>query len=130
MEKFKPNYDEGMFKGAPVSSFLKAKKLRENETEAEKLLWEKLRDKRLNGIKFRRQHPVNLYIADFYCHKYKLIIEIDGEYHFTKEQIAKDLERTKNLNENGLQIIRFTNNDISENIENVLQKILEKIKEI
>lgn len=65
MKKFKPNYNEGMWKGAPQSSFLKAKFLRKNETESEKILWEKLRNNQLKGFKFRRQHPIGLYIADF-----------------------------------------------------------------
>ena len=75
MKKLKPNHDEGMWKGAPSDSFTKAQFLRRNETKAEKLLWEKLRNNQLEGLKFRRQHPVNIYIADFYCHKLKLIIE-------------------------------------------------------
>jgi len=95
MKKLTPNYDDGMWKGAPESSFLKAKLLRSTETEAEKVLWEKLRNKQLRGFKFRRQHPISLYIADFYCHKLKLIVEIDGGYHYEKEQIPKDEERTK-----------------------------------
>ena len=111
MEKFKPNYDDGMWKGAPKSSFGKALDLRNRETEAEKLLWEELRGNKVNGLKFRRQHPVSLFIADFYCHKLKLVVEIDGEYHFTKEQILKDKERTEILNSNGLEVIRFKNEE-------------------
>jgi len=114
MKKFKPNYNEGMWKGAPQSSFLKAQSLRINETEAEKILWEKLKNKQLRGCKFRRQHPISLYIADFYCHQLKLVIEIDGEYHSVQEQIEKDRERTQILESTGLQIIRFTNNEIKE----------------
>jgi very-short-patch-repair endonuclease len=81
MKKFKPNYDEGMWKGAPESSFAKAKALRKDETQAEKILWAKLRNNQLKGYKFRRQHPIGLYIVDFYCHQLKLVIEIDGDYH-------------------------------------------------
>jgi len=130
MKKFKPNYDEGMWKGAPSSSFLKAKALRKNETEAEKILWERLRNNQLKGYKFRRQHPISLFIADFYCHQLKLIIEIDGEYHNLPEQIEKDLERTRILESNGLQLIRFTNEEVQENLENVIAKITSKINEI
>jgi very-short-patch-repair endonuclease len=109
MKKLTTNYDEGMWKGAPTSSFGKAKDLRKTETEAEKLLWKNLKNNQLGGFKFRRQHPISLYIADFYCHKLKLIIEIDGGYHFTKEQIPKDEERTKILefNENYFKIRLF-----------------------
>lgn len=123
MKKLTINYDDGMWKGAPVSSFKKARVLRENETDTEKILWEKLKNKQLGGFKFRRQHPISLYIADFYCHKLKLIIEIDGGYHYTKEQIPKDNERTKILEFNGVRVIRFSNQEILSNIEKVLEKI-------
>lgn len=130
MKKFKPNYNEGMWKGAPQSSFLKAQFLRKNETESEKILWGKLRNNQVKGYKFRRQHPIGLYIADFYCHKLKLIIEVDGEYHNLPEQIKKDKERTQILESNGLQLIRFTNNEIQKNLEKVVSEILMKIDEI
>ena len=123
MKKLTTNYDEGMWKGAPTSSFGKAKALRMNETEAEKLLWEKLKNNQLGGFKFRRQHPISLYIADFYCHKLKLIIEIDGEYHFRKEQIPKDEERTKVLEFNGVNVIRFSNDEVLNSLEKVLNEI-------
>ena len=123
MNKPTTNYDDGMWKGAPASSFKKAKFLRENETDAEKILWEKLKNKQLGGFKFRRQHPISLYVADFYCHKLKLIIEIDGKYHYTKEQIPKDDERTKILEFNDVRVIRFLNQEILSNIEKVLQEI-------
>ena len=97
--------------------------LRKTETEAEKLLWEKLKNNQLGGFKFRRQHPISLYIADFYCHRLKLIIEIDGGYHFTKEQIQKDEERTKILEFNGVNVIRFSNDEVLSNIDNVLNEI-------
>lgn len=126
MKEFKPNYDEGMWKGAPKSSFLKAKELRRNETEAEKLLWDKLKGNQIYGLKFRRQHPIQLFIADFYCHQIKLIIEIDGKYHLTKEQMIKDQERTEILNKNGVQVIRFKNDEIINDMTLVLSQI--KIK--
>ena len=130
MKKLTPNYDEGMWKGAPVSSFLKAKELRKNETNTEGLLWEHLKGKQIKNYKFRRQHPINLYIADFYCHKLKLVIEIDGEYHFSEEQVLKDLERTTYLNGVGLEVIRFKNEEILENVNTVLSKLLLKVEEL
>jgi len=130
MKKFKPNYNEGMWKGAPQSSFLKAQFLRKNETESEKNLWGKLKNNQLKGFKFRRQHPIGLYIADFYCHKLKLIIEVDGEYHNLPEQIEKDKERTQILESNGLQLIRFTNNEIQKNLEQIISEIIIKIDKI
>lgn len=130
MKKFKPNYNDGMWKGAPSSLFLKAQSLRNNETQAEKILWEKLKNNQLKGNKFRRQHPISLFIADFYCHKLKLIIEVDGEYHNTLEQIKKDDERTQVLQDNGVKIIRFTNCEIENNVDKVITEIGLIIEEI
>ena len=130
MKKLKPNHDEGMWKGAPSDSFTKAQFLRRNETKAEKLLWEKLRNNQLEGLKFRRQHPVNIYIADFYCHKFKLIIELDGDYHDQEEQKQKDEVRTEVLRLNDLKIIRFKNEEVEQNINQVLITIKNKIEQL
>ena len=130
MKKLKPNHDEGMWKGAPSDSFTKAQFLRRNETKAEKLLWEKLRNNQLGGLKFRRQHPVNIYIADFYCHKFKLIIELDGDYHNQEEQKQKDEVRTEVLRLNGLKIIRFKNEEVEQDINQVLTTIKNKIEQL
>ena len=130
MKKLKPNHDDGMWKGAPSDSFSKAQFLRRNETIAEKLLWEKLRNNQLEGLKFRRQHPVNIYIADFYCHKFKLIIELDGDYHNQEEQKQKDEVRTEVLRLNGLKIIRFKNEEVEQDINQVLTTIKNKIEQL
>ena len=130
MKKLKPNYDDGMWKGAPSDSFSKAQLLRRNETKAEKLLWEKLRNNQLEGLKFRRQHPVNIYIADFYCHKFKLIIELDGDYHDQEEQKQKDEVRTEVLRLNDLKIIRFKNEEVEQDINQVLITIKNKIEQL
>ena len=130
MKKLKPNHDEGMWKGAPSDSFTKAQFLRRNETKAEKLLWEKLRNNQLEGLKFRRQHPVNIYIADFYCHKFKLIIELDGDYHNQEEQKQKDEVRTEVLGLNDLKIIRFKNEEVEQDINQVLITIKNKIEQL
>ena len=130
MKKLKPNHDEGMWKGAPSDSFTKAQFLRRNETKAEKLLWEKLRNNQLEGLKFRRQHPINIYIADFYCHKFKLIIELDGDYHDQEEQKQKDEVRTEVLRLNDLKIIRFKNEEVEQDINQVLITIKNKIEQL
>jgi len=130
MKKLKPNHDDGMWKGAPSDSFSKAQFLRRNETKAEKLLWEKLRNNQLGGLKFRRQHPVNIYIADFYCHKFKLIIELDGDYHDQEEQKQKDEVRTEVLRLNDLKIIRFKNEEVEQDINQVLTTIKNKIEQL
>ena len=113
----------GMFHGASNLIFENARELRNKQTESEIILWNILKDYKLRGFKFRRQHPIANYIADFYCHKAKLIIEIDGEYHNNKEQVLIDKERTAYFNEIGLQEIRFTNNQVLFEIEIVLNKI-------
>ena len=127
MKKDNPYHDESMYKGAPPDSFAKAKFLRDNMTDAEKSLWEKLKDNKLKGFKFRRQHPIHIYIVDFYCHKLKLIIEIDGGYHDSKEQKLLDAERSEILKFQELEIIRFANEEVLGNIEFVIRKIEEKI---
>jgi very-short-patch-repair endonuclease len=123
MKKNKLQGDESMFKGAPPSSFSKAKSLRARMTEAEIVLWDILKNNQFEGLKFRRQHPVNIYIIDFYCHQLKLVIEIDGGYHLKGEQRIKDIERIKILEFQGLKVIRFTNDEVLSNLNNVLEKM-------
>ena len=98
-----------------------AKELRSHLTPAESLLWEKLRSKQLNGLKFRCQHPVGRFILDFYCSSLKLVIEIDGSSHDDRHDY--DQARTEQLELYGYKVIRFTNQQILNNLEEVLQKI-------
>ena len=86
--------------------------LRGNLTEAENKLWQDLRGRRLQGYKFRRQHPTDDYVADFACISSKLVIEIDGETHSTKEELAYDARRTAFFKSLGWREIRFTNDDV------------------
>ncbi|MBK7883220.1 MAG: endonuclease domain-containing protein [Chitinophagaceae bacterium] len=95
-----------------------AKVNRKSLTEAENTLWNILRNRGFMELKFRRQHPVMSYIADFYCHELKLIIEVDGEYHFTPEQKIKDKIRTQELSAQSFHAVRFSNNEILFNLEN------------
>src|SRR5690554_1048510 len=120
--------DNSMWKGASPDIFSKAKKLRNQMTEAETLLWERLKSNQLLGYKFRRQHPISRYIADFYCHKLNLIIELDGGYHTQSDQIKKDKERTEDLNFQGVKVIKFTNDAVLNDIDLVISKIQEIIK--
>jgi very-short-patch-repair endonuclease len=99
----------------------RARKLRKESTPAERLLWSALRNVAFAGLKFRRQHPVGFYVADFCCLKEKLIIELDGDSHDFTEQ--KDKERTEALNNEGYRVIRFANADVFDNLENVLKMI-------
>ena len=130
MAKAKRNsmqHEDNMWKGASPSGFLKAKELKDKMTLSEKALWEKLDKNILMGIKFRRQHPIGIYIVDFYAHKLKLIIELDGKYHQNKKQQILDDERTTFLEFNGLKVLRFKNEEILENLEIVIQKIKKEI---
>lgn len=115
-----------MFYGARPIIFELAKKLRNNTTNEEMILWGILKVK-FPGIKFRRQHPISNYIADFYCHSKKLIIEIDGSIHNLVEVKANDEERQKQLESFGLKVIRFTNKQVRNDIDYVLQTIEKNI---
>lgn len=99
-----------------------ARKNRAGMTPCEKVLWEKLR-KLFCGIKFRRQHPIADYIADFICLERKLIIEVDGKYHESPEQKAHDEIRTHDLEAYGYTILRFTNEDITYRLQTVINHI-------
>lgn len=115
--------EKGMYFGTTPQTLKKAKLLRSKSTQAEIILWERLKRKQVNGLRFRRQHPINIYIVDFYCHTQKLVIELDGGIH--KSQIEYDNERTQDLEMYGLQVIRFNNYEVEKNIEFVISKITE-----
>ncbi len=100
----------------------RAKELRRNMTPAEELLWARLRANRLGGFHFRRQQVIDGYIADFYCHASNLIIEIDGDS--LKGQIKYDKERDAHLIARGFKVLRFSNNEIIDQISIVIEKIL------
>ena len=100
----------------------KAREMRKNPTEAESVLWNYLSDNKM-GVHFRRQHPIFNYIPDFVCLSEKIIIEIDGGYHFEGEQPQKDAERTQQLNEEGFIVLRFTNEEVTCNLEKVIESI-------
>ena len=100
-----------------------AKALKKEMTKAEKFLWKKLRDRRLNDLKFRRQHPIGKFILDFYCHELKLAIEVDGNIHELEDVKEKDEGRTYMLTEWDITIIRFTNDEVINNIDFVLKNI-------
>ena len=99
-----------------------AKENRLGATDAEKVIWEYLRAKRM-GVKFRRQHPVLDYIVDYVCLDKMLIIEIDGEYHNQQEQQIEDRNRDERLKDMGYTVLRFTNEQVMTNIDGVLENI-------
>ncbi len=102
-----------------------ARRLRQSQTDAEKTLWTKLRNKQLEGAKFRRQQPLGMYIVDFVSFEKKVIVEIDGGQHNEEEVSKRDEERTTWLRERGYQVLRFWNNEVLVNMDGVLEKIRE-----
>jgi very-short-patch-repair endonuclease len=109
------------------------RELRTNSTEAERILWEVLRNKNLGDKKFYRQYPIyhditgreTFFVADFYCHESKLIIELDGKYH--QHRLKADKERTKVLNCLGLKVIRFRNEEVVSDLKEVINKIKKEL---
>jgi very-short-patch-repair endonuclease len=96
-------------------------------TEAEVVLWTALRRRKLNGFKFRRQHPIGPYIADFACVAAKLVVEVDGATHWTPEELAHDRRRTQFLEQAGWRVLRVTNLDVFENLDGVWLSIEHKL---
>ena len=99
------------------------KDLRNNSTFAEVILWLSLKHGQLDGRKFRRQESIGRYIADFYCPKEKLVVELDGQPHFTEEGKKYDAKRTKYLESLGLTVVRFENKEVLGNVRGVLNRI-------
>lgn len=102
--------------------------LRKNPTEPERQLWNKIRNKQILDIKFRRQQGISRYIVDFYCAEYSLVIELDGDSHFTHEGIVYDQIRDEYLKALGLVILRFTNSEVMQNMDGVLTAIINEIQ--
>ena len=113
-----------MFYGAKRTIFQNAYDLRKNMTPAEKILQERLNKNKL-GVRFKAQHPIDIFIVDLYCHKHKMVIEVDGEVHLSQKEY--DEGRTAELERWDLTIIRFTNNQVLNDIEKVIEKIKECI---
>lgn len=112
-----------MYYGANPILIKFARELRVNETRAEKLLWERISKKQVDGLRFRRQHPVLYFIADFFCPQAKLVIEVDGSVHDIPAQFEYDRNRDKELTTLGLKVLRVTNEDVFYNIEHVIAQI-------
>ena len=98
--------------------------IRTNLTTAEEILWEKLSDRRLFKVNFRRQHPIDIFIVDFYCHKYKLAIEVDGDIHLDEDVLSHDKGREFEIEKLGIKILQFTNREVMVEIIEVTNKIL------
>ena len=109
--------------GAKPEIFKRAADMRKNPTNAESILWNILRRYRKQGFIFRQQHPIAIFIADFYCHKLKLVVEVDGEVHFSEEAIEHDDGRTGELERFGLHVLRVTNEQVLYQIDEVIKQI-------
>ena len=114
--------DRKMHSGASKFHFQRARELRNNSTHSESLLWGYLKTKP-HGIKFRRQHPYSVYILDFYCHSLKLVIELDGSIHNLPDKKLNDEVRQQHLENDGLRVIRFTNDLVEKRFEDVIKEI-------
>jgi len=116
-------YFPELHKGSTPESFKLSQVLRRHETSAEKILWQYLRNRKLCGKKFRRQHTILKYVLDFYCHECKLAIELDGQVHLEESQKKHDEERTAWLNDSNIRVIRFKNEEVFRDLFKVLKKI-------
>lgn len=105
-----------------------ARKLRREQSNAETLLWQRLRNRQVEGFKFVRQEPVGPYVVDFLCRAEKLVIEIDGATHGSAEELAKDASRTAWLVGNGYRVLRFQNADVYEAMESVVERIVRALR--
>ncbi len=112
-----------MFYNAKPHIFEKAKFLRDNMTAPEKMLWAHLMGKKMMNLRFRPQHPIDIFIADFYCHPLKLVIEVDGRIHNSKDHKEYDINREAELNYWGIKVIRFTNDEVENKIDFVIAEI-------
>jgi very-short-patch-repair endonuclease len=106
------------------------RELRNNQTPAEKILWSKISKNQISGLRFLRQYSIGSYILDFYCPKIRLGIELDGNIHKEKESKIYDKDREKYLGSLDINVIRFWNDNVLKNTENVLDKLHNKIKQL
>jgi very-short-patch-repair endonuclease len=108
----------------------RSRKLRRDSTTAERLAWRLLRDRRLLGLKFRRQHPIGRFIVDFYCAELHVAIELDGGYHDTPEQHTRDAARTAVLEARGIRVVRIRNSHVtSANFRALIQPYVPPLRE-
>jgi very-short-patch-repair endonuclease len=118
--------EKTMYFGARPETLAASKILRRNMTFSEKLLWERLNQKKVIGVRFRRQHPNSFFIADFYCHETRLVIELDGEIH--NQRTEYDDGRSAEMEKHYIKVIRFTNSEVEHNMEEVLKRIEDDVK--
>lgn len=115
---------DSLHQGADGKLFEYGRALRQLQTKAEEKLWERLRNKKTNGMKFRRQHPLDKFVADFYCHEKRLAIELDGGMHESKMQKEKDRIRTEMLDKLAITVVRFNNDEVLKDSIGVTKEII------
>jgi very-short-patch-repair endonuclease len=128
MVKLRGREEYPFYFGAKVELLKIAWKLRNSMTPAEKILWGKLRNKQVLGYRFRRQHPIKDFIVDFFCYDAMLVIEVDGEVHDQGKQIERDIERTNILRKLGIKELRFKNEEVINQLDQVIEKIEVKLQ--
>jgi very-short-patch-repair endonuclease len=128
MPFIKTSYRNDFYFGASKELIKLAKEFRKKPTEAEEVLWYALRNNHFPGLKFRRQHPIKWFIADFYCHEAKLVIEVDGGIHLAIPQAEHDESRTSEIETLGIHVLRLTNEEIMNSLESVLEQIKTSIQ--
>ena len=111
----------------PILTRDRARALRAAQTDVERSLWQRLRNRQLNGAKFRRQHPIGSYIADFFCLDARLIVELDGSQHGEEYERQPDERRTEYLESQGYRVLRFWNEEVLDNIDGVLETIVKHL---
>jgi very-short-patch-repair endonuclease len=121
----KNNIDYLLYLGVNGTTRRYARSLRKTQTKAEKKLWNFLKGRRCAGLKFRRQHPILYYVADFYCHEQRLIIEVDGEIHSVLSVKEHDKNRTAELERYGIRILRFSNEQVMNKPVEIISEIIE-----
>jgi very-short-patch-repair endonuclease len=119
------SYNDNLHKEAIGKLYQYARELRQVSTAAEKLLWAELRNRKLNRLKFRRQHPIDKFIADFYCNEKKLVVELDGSIHAEEINKEYDEARSSMLAQLNIHVLRFTNGEVMNDMASVLKRISE-----
>jgi very-short-patch-repair endonuclease len=113
--------DKSMYFGAKPGTFKASRILRKRMTLSEKVLWERLNLKQICGLRFRRQHPIDFFIADFYCHEARLVVEVDGGIH--NKQREYDDGRSAEMERYFIKVIRFSNSEVENDIDDVVKRI-------
>jgi very-short-patch-repair endonuclease len=118
----------GRVRGASNELIAAARDLRSHQTRAETLLWDALRNRRLDGCKFRRQYPMGRHILDFVCAERKIVIELDGMHHESADQYRYDQDRTEHLEQYGYRVVRFRNAAVFDDLAGVLERIRSELQ--